>query len=121
MFFHIPLPELDLMWQNRENHEVVGERNEDVASGAFNSGLFGAVMDRGDVVGIFAGHDHVNDYVGDYFGVRLGYSANVGFGTYGLDGPDRDRMRGGRVLIIPEEDPGSFETFMVHAGHYGIQ
>jgi hypothetical protein len=121
MFFHIPLPELQLMWENRQNHGVVGERNEDVAAGAFNSGLFGAVMDRGDIVGIFVGHDHVNDYVGDYFGVRLGYSANVGFGTYGLNGEEPDRLRGGRVFVVPQEDPGRFETFMVYARDYGIR
>jgi len=121
MFFHIPLPEFYLMWENRDNHEVVGEKNEGVAPGAFNSGLFGAVMDRGDVVGIFAGHDHINDFVGDYFGVRLGYSANVGFGTYGLDGEERDRMRGARVFVVPEDEPESFKTFMVYAREYGIR
>ena len=109
------------MWENRENHGVVGEKNEDVAAGVFNSGLFGAVKDRGDVVGIFVGHDHVNDFVGNYFGVQLGYSANTGFGTYGLDGDDPDRLRGARVFRVSEEDPGSFETFMVYARDYGIQ
>jgi hypothetical protein len=121
MFFHIPLPEFALLWDHRENHSVTGEKNEDVAAGAFNSGLFGAVMDRGDVAGIFVGHDHVNDYVGDYFGVRLGYSANVGFGTYGLEGDDKDRMRGARVFRIREDDPRAFETFMVYARDYGIR
>jgi len=121
MFFHIPLPEFQLMWEHRENHGVTGEKNEDVAAGAFNSGLFGAVMDRGDVVGIFVGHDHVNDFVGDYFGVRLGYSANAGYGTYGLEGEERDRMRGARVFVLREIDPTAFETFMVRAREYGIQ
>jgi len=121
MFFHIPLPEFALLWEHGEHHGVTGEKNEDVAAGAFNSGLFGTVMDRGDVAGIFVGHDHVNDYVGDYFGVRLGYSANVGFGTYGLEGDDRDRMRGARVFRIREDEPRAFETFMVYARDYGIR
>jgi hypothetical protein len=73
------------------------------------------------VVGIFVGHDHVNDFVGDYFGVKLGYSANAGFGTYGLDGDDPDRMRGARIIRVPEDDPASFETFMVYARDYGIR
>jgi hypothetical protein len=120
MFFHIPLPEFDLMWQKPEVHGVVGERNEDVAAGTFNSGLFAAMMERGDVKGVFVGHDHVNDYVGDYFGIRLGYSANTGFGTYGLDGDERERMRGARVFVIQEDDPGRFETYMVWARDYGI-
>jgi len=53
--------------------------------------------------------------------VRLGYSANVGSGAYGLDGPERDRMRGGRVLIIPVENPRFFDTFMVYAGDHGTR
>lgn len=120
MFFHIPLPEFDLMWRNPEVHGVVGEKNEDVAAGAFNSGLFAAMMERGDVTGVFVGHDHVNDYVGDYFGIRLGYSGNTGFGTYGLDGEERDRMRGARVFVVNEDDPGRFETYMVWAREYGL-
>jgi 3',5'-cyclic AMP phosphodiesterase CpdA len=120
MFFHIPIPEFALMWEHRDNHNVTGERNEGVAAPAFNSGLFAAILERGDVMGVFVGHDHVNDYVGDYFGVRLGYAANTGFGTYGLEGEERDRMRGARTFLIREGDPGSFETRMVYARDFGF-
>ena len=120
-FFHIPLLEFQLMWENRENHGVVGEMNEAVSPGPFNSGLFAAMLDRGDVLGIFVGHDHVNDFVGNYFGIRLGYSGNTGFGTYGLDGEEENRLRGARVFILQEDNPGVFETFMVYAQGYGIQ
>jgi hypothetical protein len=120
MFLHIPLPELDLMWKNPEVHGVVGEKNEDVAAGAFNSGLFAAIMERGDVRGVFVGHDHVNDYAGDYFGIRLGYAANTGYGTYGLDGDEGDRMRGARVFVVHEDDPGRFETYMIWARDLGM-
>ena len=58
--------------------------------------------------------------MGDYFGIRLGYSANTGFGTYGLDGEDRDRMRGERVFLLDQSTPGRFETHMVYAKDYGI-
>lgn len=120
-FFHIPLQEFHFMWENRENHDVVGEMNEGVSAGPFNSGLFAAMMDRSDVKGVFVGHDHVNDFVGDYFGIRLGYAGNTGFGTYGLDGEEENRLRGARVFVVHEEDPGAFETFMVYARDYGIQ
>jgi 3',5'-cyclic AMP phosphodiesterase CpdA len=120
MFFHIPLREFHFMWENRQNHSVEGEKNEPVSSGPFNSGLFAAMLERGDVRGVFVGHDHVNDFTGDYFGIRLGYSANTGFGTYGLDGAERDRMRGARVFMLDEDDPWTFETFMVFARDYGI-
>jgi hypothetical protein len=120
MFFHIPLWELGFMWEHKDNHDVVGEKNECVCSGPFNSGLYAAMRKRGDVKGVFVGHDHINDYVGNYFGIYLGYSANTGFGTYGLDGPERDRMRGARVFVIDEADPQRFQTYMVRASDYGI-
>jgi hypothetical protein len=120
MFFHIPLWEFRHMWDRREHHDVRGEKNEEVSSGPFNSGLFAAMLERGDVIGVFVGHDHVNDYVGDYFGIKLGYSANTGFGAYGLDGSERDRMRGARVFVLDEGNPNDLETYMVYAKDYGI-
>ena len=109
------------MWERRENHGVVGELNEPVSPGPFNSGLFAAMQERGDVKGVFVGHDHINDFQGDYFGIRLGYAANTGFGTYGLDGDEENRMRGARVFVLTERDPANFESYMVWARDYGIQ
>lgn len=133
MFFHIPLQEFRQMYENDAykrahpelgllpQHGVVGERNEDECPGPFNSGLFAAALERGDVKGMFVGHDHVNDYAGNYFGITLGYSANSGFATYGLGGPDNHRMRGARVFEVEERDPWRFATRMVRAREYGIQ
>ncbi len=133
MFFHIPLHEFRAMYDNDAykvahpelglvpQHGVVGERNEDECPGPFNSGLFSAMLERGDVKGVFVGHDHVNDYVGNYFGITLGYAANAGFGTYGLGGDENHRLRGARVFDILEDTPDKFETHMVYARDYGIQ
>jgi hypothetical protein len=133
MFFHIPLQEFRTMYENdayvRQHselelvaqHEVIGEKNEDECPGSFNSGLFSALLERSDVKGVFVGHDHVNDYVGKYFGIYLGYSANTGFGTYGLGGADNNRLRGARVFLLNEDDPEHFKTIMVFAKDYGIQ
>lgn len=121
MFFHIPLWEHKFMWDNKDNHAVTGEKNEDVCPGPFNSGLFTALLARGDVKGVFVGHDHVNNYVGNYFGITLGYSANTGFGTYGLGGTENDRLRGARVFELNENTPETFTTRMVYATDYAIQ
>jgi hypothetical protein len=133
MFFHIPLQEFRTMYENDAlkvahpeynllpQHGVTGERNEDECPGPFNSGLFSAMLERGDVKGVFVGHDHINNYVGDYFGIKLGYSANTGFGTYGLGGDDNNRLRGARVFIINEDNPETFDTYMVYAKDYNIQ
>lgn len=97
------------------------ERNECVCTGPYNSGLYAAVRDRGDVKGIFVGHDHINSYWGNYHGVTLGYSANTGFGTYGLGGADNHRLRGARLFTIQENSPEVFETEMKFAGaDFGI-
>lgn len=121
MFFHIPLWEHKYMWDNKDNHEVTGEKNEDVCPGPFNSGLFTALLSRGEVKGVFVGHDHVNNYLGNYFGIILGYSANTGFGTYGLGGDDNNRLRGARVFVLNEDTPDTFTTRMVYATDYDIQ
>ncbi|WP_166243375.1 metallophosphoesterase [Paenibacillus turpanensis] len=134
MFIHIPLWEHRFMWFDSidgrseadharalAKHNIVGERNEDECPGPFNSGLFSAILARGDVKGVFCGHDHVNTYHGNYFGVLLGYAGSTGFGAYGLPGEDRNRLRGARVFQLDERDPNVLvDTHMVFAKDYGI-
>ncbi|MDP4091734.1 MAG: metallophosphoesterase family protein [Bacillota bacterium] len=105
MFFHIPLPEFKTAWSKGD---TTGARNKAECSPIINSGLFASVMEMGDVEGIFVGHDHTNDYVANYFGVKLGYSRNVGYGTYGKKG----FSRGARVFLLHESDTSCFETWM---------
>jgi len=134
MFLHIALWEHRFMWwggvdtrteadaaRGLARHGIIGERNEDECPGPFNSGMFNAILERGDVKGVFVGHDHINDYVGDYYGVKLGYAPGTGFGAYGLDGADRNRMRGGRVFELTEAgDDVSIATRVVYARDLGI-
>lgn len=134
MFIHIPLWEYRFMWfgsvdgrtaadheRGRVRHQIVGERNEDECPGPFNSGMFSAIQHRGDVKGVFCGHDHVNTYVGDYYGVLLGYAGNTGFGTYGLSGAERNRLRGARVYTLDERVDGVLTgTSMRFASEFGI-
>ena len=134
MFIHIPLWEHRFMWFDSVDsrteadharavakHQIVGERNEDECPGPFNSGMFSAMLDRGDVKGVFCGHDHVNTYMGNYYGILLGYSGSTGFGAYGLPGAERNRLRGARVFNLDENKEGVLvETHMVFAKEYGI-
>lgn len=102
-------------------HRIVGERNEDECPGPFNSGLFNAFLERGDVRGYFVGHDHVNTYVGNYYGVELGYGPGTGFGAYGLPGAERNRLRGARVFELDENHQGIYkQTRLVFAKDFGI-
>ncbi|MEV0051515.1 metallophosphoesterase family protein [Saccharopolyspora shandongensis] len=134
MFIHIPLWEYRFMWfgsvdgrtdadhaRGVARHGIVGERNEAESPGPFNSGMFNAILTRGDVKGVFCGHDHVNTYHGNYYGVLLGYAGNTGFGTYGLSGAERNRLRGARVYTLNENTENVLDsTYMVFAKDYGI-
>ena len=115
MFFHIPLREhKELM----DAGKFTGEKNEECCCSLVNSGLFAAALDRGDVKGMFVGHDHVNTLVGDWHGIKLGYSGSIGYDAYGLNSQDdaeKNRLRGARVFTLRESDPASFNTEYVTA------
>ena len=134
MFFHIPLWEHHHMWFGSQftsndadhakavkKHGIVGVKNEDVYVGAFNSGLFAAMQERGDVRGAYCGHDHINTYMGNYYGIELGYGPGTGFGTYGVGGAQEHSLRGARVFELDENHEGVYTgTRTLFAKDYGI-
>src|SRR5699024_5789577 len=80
-----------------------------------------SMMHRGDVKGLFVGHDHVNTYAGDYYGIQLGYAPSTGFGTYGLGGAEEHHLRGARVFRLDESVKGVCTgTERRFAADYGI-
>lgn len=103
MFLHNPIIEFNLIFRNPEETDMYGEKREAVCCSELNSGLFTACLERGDVKGIFCGHEHMNAYHGKYCGITLGYAAAVGY-----DMSAHDDVRGGRVIDISED--GSMET-----------
>lgn len=56
-FFHIPLPEYREAFDKKENKRF-GSRNERECAPVLNSGMFAAMIESGDVLGTFVGHDH---------------------------------------------------------------
>lgn len=103
MFMHNPCIEFNLIFRNPEETDMYGEKREAVCCSELNSGLFMACLERGDVKGIFCGHEHMNAYHGKYCGIILGYDAAVGY-----DMSAHDDVRGGRVIDIYED--GTLET-----------
>jgi hypothetical protein len=93
MFLHIPLPEYNEAWQFGR---VSGNKGEEVCSPKLNSGLYVAMLERGDVMGVFAGHDHDNDYSGVLHGITLAYGRVTGHNTYG------ELTRGARIILLSE-------------------
>ncbi|MBQ3149749.1 MAG: metallophosphoesterase family protein [Clostridia bacterium] len=73
-----------------------------------NTGEFDALTEKGDVVALFFGHDHQNNFYGNVRGVDLGYSPACGFGEYG-NGVER----GVRVFEFDEKDVRNYKTRIV--------
>jgi hypothetical protein len=97
-FFHIPLPEYTAAWHNTLNPPI-GVRNEDECSPEINTGMFAAMLESGDVMGTFVGHDHINDYIGVHYGIALAY----GRVTKTMRSAE-DPKAGARVIVLKEGD-----------------
>lgn len=67
-FFHIPFPEYNEAAQD-ENALLIGTRKEKACAPLINTGLYAAMLNAGDIMATFVGHDHVNDYVVDWKGI----------------------------------------------------
>lgn len=104
-FFHIPLPEYKHVW-NVDSLIKIGEKGEDICSPGINTGMFAAMVEAGDVMGTFVGHDHVNDYIGVLYDIALAYGRCSGArNAYGELPP------GGRVIVL-KEGKRQFDTWI---------
>ncbi len=95
-FFHIPLPEYNQAAAD-ENAILVGTRMEKACAPVLNTGMFAAMRQQKDVIAVFVGHDHDNDYVVDWKGILLGYGRYTGGNTVYNDLPN-----GARVIEMTE-------------------
>ena len=106
MFMHVPLPEHFHAARNPEETHLRGAKREAVCCSELNSGLFAACLQRGDVRGIFCGHDHLCTYQAEYCGITLAYDGALGF-----DMSAHDDLRGGRIIDLSED--GTMKTHQV--------
>lgn len=78
-------------------YEVRGIKEEFVCCPKVNTGLFDSFKAEKNIKGVFCGHDHDNDYSGQYKGIELVYGRKTGYGSYGPTG-----QRGGTVIKLKE-------------------
>ena len=102
-FFHIPLPEYKEVIDQKT---TVGIYKETVCAPDLNSGMYTAMLECKDVMGMFAGHDHDNNYIGCLRGICLAYGNATGRETYGKIG------RGARVIELYEGER-KFDTWIL--------
>ena len=90
-FFHIPLPEFN---QIAGKETTKGIQNEGVTSPQVNSGLFTSMLEMKDIMGVFVGHNHDNNYIGIHKDIALAFGQVTGADAYG------DFERGSRIIQI---------------------
>jgi len=95
-FFHIPLPEYHEAICD-ENAAFCGTRMEEACAPRINTGMFAAMKEAGDVMGIFVGHDHDNDYAVMWKNILLAYGRYTGGNTVYNHLPN-----GARIIVLDE-------------------
>lgn len=109
MAFHIPLQEMYAAWINRDGLEWTGQKGGDVGSSGYNPGFFEVLRRRGDVKAVVNGHDHTNDFMVNYGGIKLCYCSTVSTNTH-----HDPNILGTRLFVIRESDPTDVETYMTY-------
>ena len=106
---HIPLPEFNYATANTQC-PMYGSRLERAYSPSINSGMFASIKEMGDIMGVFCGHDHDNDYAVSYFNVLLAHGRFSGGNT-----EYNHLTRGARVIVL-KEGKREFDTWIREVG-----
>ena len=66
------------------------------------------MVQQGDMIATFCGHNHTNTYIGTLDGVDLGFTPGAGFNEYG---PGMER--GVRVIELNESNLSTYDTHLL--------
>ena len=108
-FMHIPLPEYNYATDNTQC-PMYGSRLERAYAPSLNSGMFTAMKEQGDVMGVFCGHDHDNDYAVAYYGILLAHGRFSGGNT------EYNHLKSGARVIVLKEGKREFDTWIRERG-----
>lgn len=98
LYFHIPLKEYETAYDTVESERlkigetsadgntkyISGYKYEDVCCAKYNNGFFDVIKEKGSTKAIFCGHDHINNFDIQYFGIHLVYNQKTGYSSYDL-------------------------------------
>lgn len=93
-FFHIPLQEFGEIMDDGKTYGNALEGG--ISASKINSGMFASFIEQKDVMGVFAGHDHDNDFIGMNKNIALAYGRVTGADAYG------SLTRGARIIQLFE-------------------
>lgn len=105
-FFHIPLQEFLDMWNL---NDVYGNAYDPISCQSVDTGLYAEMRQIGNIEAIVVGHDHQNDYWGEYNGMKFYFGRKTGYGGYG----PHYYQRGARVFEFSlENDTVKMDTWI---------
>lgn len=80
-----------------------------------NHGQFDAMVEGGDVLAVFSGHDHINSYTTELDGVKIINTPGVTYNSYG-----NEIVRGMRMITVKEDNVWDFETEVVTVSQFAL-
>lgn len=89
-----------------ENAILRGTRMEEACAPKLNTGMFAAMKEAGDVMGMFVGHDHDNDYAVMWKGILLAYGRFTGGNT------EYNHLPNGARIIVLDEGARTFTSWI---------
>jgi len=110
-FFHIPLEEYKIAWselkandyKNTENAKYIcgglHETDDKVYCGIYPDEVFETMLALGSTKGVFCGHDHVNNGIVEYKGIKLVYGMSIDYLAY-TDLYNKGAQRGCTVINV---------------------
>ena len=101
----IPLPEYNEAARS-ENAILRGTRMEEACAPKLNTGMFAAMKEAGDVMGMFVGHDHDNDYAVMWKDILLAYGRFTGGNT------EYNHLPNGARIIVLDEGARTFTSWI---------
>ncbi len=118
MFPSVPfeIPVLTETYNNGKHYPIIapntsifaGHLFENPSPGVYNHGQFDAMKERGDVLGIYCGHDHINTYELEYEGIIIGNTPGATCHSYG-----NEMTRGSRLFTINEKDTTTYSSEVI--------
>lgn len=91
----------------KDENYIRGNVKEGPSPGNRYSSEFTTMVDRGDVVAMFFGHDHNDSYEVNYKGIDLVLTPGFSFQSYG------NEDRGFRVINLDENDTSTYESHLI--------
>lgn len=88
-----------------KNGKCIDKINVHTSSVKYDTGMFNAITETGDIKAVLFGHNHRNNFITSYKGILLGFVGKLSTGCY-----SDDLCRGGRVIRFNEAAPQNFTT-----------